>query len=484
MARPKDSTPTVFACTDCGHESPKWLGFCPSPACGSTVPLLEIKQSTARRPSSKWRDNGNATVQELSRVDAANHPHIKLPGQELNRVMGDGIVPGSVVLLTGEPGVGKSTLLLQIAGYLASQDLHVLYVGGEESPHQIKLRAQRLGISGQGIFILAESDVDLIIEKLDEDGPGLVIVDSIQTLYSRDAPPGPGSVSQVREAGLRLMQWAKRSHVPVLLSGHVTKDGNVAGPRVLEHLVDVVSYLEAQDSGVYRILRNAKNRFGSTTEVGVFEMTSQGLAEVDDPSQALLSQRYDQAVGAAVVPVLEGSRPLMVEVQALTSPSQIPVPRRVANGIDHNRLLMLAAVASRRGGLDLSGQDIIVSVAGGFRVSEPAVDLPLILAMASSLTNQALEPGVVAFGEVGLGGELRSVPQAQRRVQEAARLGLTKCILPVTAKDDIKPVEGVKVVLARSIRDAVREALGPDVQRRKLERRSESQEVALSPASA
>jgi len=482
VARLKESSNTVFACRDCGHESPKWLGFCPSPACGSTAPLVEVKRTPERRPSPAWTGNGDAPLHELSGVDPASHPHIRLPGQELNRVMGDGIVPGSVILLTGEPGVGKSTLLLQIAGYLASQGRDVLYVGGEESPHQIKLRAQRLGISGQRIFILAESDVDRIIEKLDEARPGLVIVDSIQTLYSRDAASGPGSVGQVREAGLRLMQWAKSSHVPVLLSGHVTKDGNVAGPRVLEHMVDVVSYLEAQDSGAFRILRNAKNRFGSTNEVGVFEMTGEGLTEVADPSQALLSQRYDRAVGAAVVPVLEGSRPLMLEVQALTSPSQIPVPRRVANGVDHNRLLMLAAVAGRRGGLELSGQDILVSIAGGFRVSEPAVDLPLVLAMASSLRNQALEPGLAAFGEVGLSGELRSVPQAQRRLQEAARLGLTRCIVPVTAKDDIKLAEGVEIVLVRSLREAIRAALGPSETQGKQEHRFEGEEAVFSPA--
>ena len=482
MARLKDSSPTVYACGDCGHESGKWLGFCPSPACGSTAPLIEMRQSPARRPSSTWPGNGETALQELSGVESASHPHIRLPGQELNRVMGDGIVPGSVILLAGEPGVGKSTMLLQIAGYLASQGRDVLYVGGEESAHQIKLRAQRLGVSGNRIFILAESDVDRIIEKLNEAKPGLVIVDSIQTLYSREAPSGPGSVGQVREAGLRLMQWAKSSYVPVLLSGHVTKDGNVAGPRVLEHMVDVVSYLESQDTGAFRVLRNAKNRFGSTNEVGVFEMTGRGLTEVADPSQALLSERYDRAVGAAVVPVLEGSRPLMLEVQALTSPSQIPVPRRVANGVDHNRLLMLAAVAGRRGGLELAGQDILVSIAGGFRVSEPAVDLPLVLAMASSLRNQALEPGLVAFGEVGLGGELRSVPQAQRRLQEAARLGLTRCILPVTAKDGIEPVEGVEVVLVRSLREAIRTALGPSEPQRKPENRFEGEEVVLSPA--
>ena len=308
--------------------------------------------------------------------------------------------------------------------------------------------------------MLSETDVDLVVERLEGSRPALAIIDSIQTLYSRDAPSSPGSVAQVREAGLRLMGWAKASQLPVFMAGHMTKDGSIAGPRVLEHMVDVVTYLESQDLTTYRILRNGKNRFGSTNDVGVFEMTDQGLVEVPDPSQALLAQRYDQAVGSALVPVVEGSRPLLLEVQALTSPSQIPVPRRVCNGVDYNRLLMLAAVATRRAGLELSGQDIIVSVAGGFRVSEPAADLAVVLAMASSLNNQPLDPNLLAFGEVGLSGELRTVPQAQRRLQEAARLGFTRCILPRTTMGDESAPEGMDLILARTLREALGAALG------------------------
>ena len=375
-------------------------------------------------------------------------------------------MPGSVILLAGEPGVGKSTLLLQVAKDMAASGRTVLYVSGEESPQQIKLRSERLGFAGEGVFLLSETDVDAVVNRLEESRPGLAIIDSVQTLYSRDAPSGPGSVVQIREAGLRLMRWSKARQVPVLLAGHVTKDGSVAGPKVLEHMVDVVTYLESQEFGAFRLLRCAKNRFGSTDEVGVFEMTEAGLVEVLDPSKTLLSQRYDQAMGSALVPVLEGSRPLMLEVQALTSYSHLPAPRRVANGVDHNRLLMLTAVAGRRAGLDLSGQDIIVSVAGGMRISEPAADLAIVLAIASSLHNRPLASDMVVFGEIGLGGEVRTVPQVQRRLQEAQRLGLTRAVLSDTALDkDARPPD-MNLVFARTVSQAIKAGLGERLERR------------------
>lgn len=461
MPRPKEQQRSVFLCQECGYQSSKWMGFCPSPACGSSLPLKETNFPPAGAPSHySWLAVPAEPLQELSRLNPEDQPRIGLPSAELNRVLGGGIVPGSVGLLAGEPGVGKSTLLLQIAQYMTSRGQTVLYVSGEESPHQIKLRSQRLGFAGDGVFLLSETDVDHILTKLDECQPALAIIDSIQTLYTQDAPSGPGSVVQVRECGLRLMRWAKLRNIPVLVAGHMTKDGSLAGPRVLEHMVDLVMYLEGQDLNTYRVLRNGKNRFGSTTEVGVFEMTGQGLAEVADPSQALLSQRYDRAVGAALVPVIEGTRPLLLEIQALTSPSHAPVPRRVANGVDYNRLLMLTAVVSRRAGLEISGQDIIVNVAGGFRVSEPAADLGVALAMASSLYNQPLAPNVVAFGEVGLSGELRTVPQAERRLLEAARLGLSRCILPETARQDVNHPPDTELVFVRTVRQALRAALG------------------------
>ncbi len=473
MAKAKDRKRSVFMCPACGNESAKWMGFCPALGCESQSPLVEMAAPSAvpkGRPG--WLANQATEVVELSSISTGDQQRDPLPSPELNRVLGGGVVPGSVVLLAGEPGVGKSTLLLQMAQYVAAKDKKVLYVSGEESPQQIKLRSDRLGIAGEGVMMLPETDLSAVLEKLDSVRPALVIVDSIQTLYSDDETSGPGSVSQVREAGLRLLRWAKDSGTPVFVSGHMTKDGSLAGPRVLEHMVDVVIYLESQEDGGYRVLRAGKNRFGATTEVGVFEMTERGLTDVEDPSKALLSQRAGGSIGAALAPVVEGSRPLLLEVQALTSPSQLPAPRRVANGVDYNRLLMLAAVAFRRAGLELSGQDIIVSVAGGFKISEPAADLPLVLAMASSLYDSPLDAEFFAFGEVGLSAEIRAVSQAQRRVTEAGRLGLKKCVLPEVCLEGLNVPQGMKVVGVRTLRQAVNAVLTKDRNRNQAESRS------------
>lgn len=459
MTRQSERRRRAFACQECGYQSSKWMGFCPAPSCNSGSPLVEIELAPARSPRSHWVDDNSTLPQELSRVSEESFPRIQLPSQELNRVLGGGLVAGSVVLLAGEPGVGKSTLLLQVAQSLASSGRKVLYVCGEESAQQIKLRSKRLGFDGQGIFLLGETDLGPMLEKLEEFRPEILMVDSIQTLYSEEVPSGPGSVAQVREAGLQLTRWAKLRHAPILLAGHITKDGSVAGPRVLEHMVDVVAYLESQEFSSYRILRSSKNRFGSTAEVGVFEMTGNGLSDVPDPSRALLSQRQENAVGSALAPVVEGSRPLLLEVQALTSPTQLPAPRRVANGVDHSRMLMIAAVAGRRAGVELAGQDIIVSVAGGFQVSEPAADLAMALAMASSLRNAAISPELVAFGEIGLSGELRTVPQAQRRLDEAARLGFSQCALPEASLEGLAPPDGMKLRPARTLRQMLRAVL-------------------------
>ena len=490
MAKVAERRRTVYYCRECGHESAKWMGFCPSPLCGSPQPMAESAApstpSGAQARRTGWVGTTGGEVLELSKLSADSQPRITLPSPELNRVLGGGVVPGSVALLTGEPGVGKSTLLLQLAHSLASaitpslrgrevsstlpptgrehssSSGPVLYVTGEESPVQVKLRAQRMGIVGEGILLLAETDVDAILDQLDQRQPGLVIIDSIQTLHTDSESSGPGSVGQVRECGLRLLRWAKTQGKPVFLSGHMTKDGALAGPRVLEHMVDVVLHLESQESGGYRVLRAAKNRFGSTDESGVFQMTERGLDDVPDPSRALLSQRAGPQLGAIVTPVLEGSRALLLEVQALTNFSQLPAPRRVANGVDYNRLIMLTAVATRRAGLELAGQDVIVNVAGGFRATEPASDLAIILAVASCYRNAPLPPAA-AFGEVGLSSELRTVPQAQRRVNEAARLGLARCILPSAALPEIETPPGMRLIGAETVGHAIRAALTPPV---------------------
>lgn len=460
MTRQRDPIRSEFVCQECGYKSPKWFGFCPASSCDSAVPLVEIGRSGFEKRETKWLPSDSSTLQELSSLTGDDHGRIRFESNELNRVLGGGVVPGSIILLAGEPGIGKSTLLLQIAQDFAAGNHKVIYISGEESPHQIKRRSQRLGFNGDGVYLLSQTDVDEIIGKLEEVRPELVIVDSIQTLYTDDITSGPGNVAQVRECGLRLMHWAKSRDAPILLAGHMTKDGSVAGPRVLEHMVDTVMYLEAQDINGYRMLRSGKNRFGSTTEIGIFDMSEKGLLEVDDPSKVLLSQRYEKSVGTVLVPVIEGSRSLLLEIQALTSFSNSPIPRRVGTGMDYNRILMLSTVTSRRAGLDLGRQDIIVNVAGGFRVNEPAADLGVCLAIASSFHNQGLASDMVVCGEVGLSGEVRNIPNPQRRVSEAFRLGLTKCLLPELSKNDVDPIDGMDFIFVRTLRQAFESALG------------------------
>lgn len=432
------------------------MGFCSS--CGVRSPLVEAPRGAHSSPRG-WLASSLAEPQELSEVVQAEQPRLPLAFGELNRVLGGGIVPGSLLLMAGEPGIGKSTLLLQVADSLAKSGNRVLYVSGEESAQQIKLRSTRLGVAGQGIHILLETDVDLVLKQMERYRPTLAMIDSIQALYTQEVPSGPGSVAQVRECTLRLMRWAKETAVPVLLTGHVTKDGTLAGPRVLEHIVDVVLYLEGDDLNSYRLLQSVKNRFGSTNEVGIFQMGSSGLEEVPDPSKAFLSQRGQESVGTAVVPVLEGSRPLLVEIQALTSPSLLPAPRRIANGVDFNRLLMLSAVLTRRVGLNLSNQDIIVSVAGGMRVREPAADAAIVLAIASSYRNSPLPRHMVALGEVGLSGELRSAPQPERRIGEAARLGFAQCLVPASARNSLTEIAGMEAIYAPTVAAALAQCL-------------------------
>ena len=393
---------------------------------------MEIPRGRAgEKPS--WLSYSPGTSQELSKVTLEDFPRLVLDMGEANRVLGGGLVRGSLVLVGGDPGVGKSTLLLQLSAALAMNSGPVLYVSGEESSQQIKLRAERLGIVGQGLHVLAETDMATILHHLGTISPTVAIIDSIQSVAFSDQPTGPGTIGQVRECGLAFLRWAKANGTPTFVTGHVTKEGNLAGPRTLEHMVDVVLYLEGSNLGSYRLLRGEKNRFGATHEVGVFEMRDKGLVEVLNPSEVALASRDRNAVGSVVVPVMEGTRPLLVEIQALTTPSSLPTPRRVANGVDMSRLLMVIAVLVKRAGVHLHGQDIIVNVAGGFRAMEPAVDLGIALALASSLRNVPLLDGMAVLGEIGLGGELRNISQLPRRLAELQHMGFDSCLGPESA---------------------------------------------------
>ena len=371
-----------------------------------------------------------ARAQPLTAVDSALAERIPVPLSEFNRVLGGGLVPGSLVLIGGDPGIGKSTLVLQTAGALADSSGPILYVSAEESVHQLKLRADRLGISGDDLWVLAETNLGEVLAAAEQRQPGLLIVDSIQTVYHDEITSAAGSVSQVRECTARLMQWAKPRGIPVMIVGHVTKEGTIAGPRVLEHMVDSVLYLEGDRFHQYRILRAVKNRFGSTDEVGVFEMGQVGLQEVHNPSEAFLEERTSGAAGSTVAVTVEGTRPILVEIQALTTSTTFGMPRRSANGLDTNRLQLLVAVLQKRVGLGLGNQDIYANVVGGLRLAEPAIDLAVATAVASSFRDVPVDPGTVAIGEIGLSGELRSVSQLDRRVTEAARLGFSRVILP------------------------------------------------------
>jgi len=422
----KSKFKNVFVCQQCGKESPKWLGRCPD--CQAWNSFLETR-ITLSHTSSQFFSRVNRP-QELSQVEKGDFPRFQLGYFEANRVLGGGLVPGSLVLVGGEPGIGKSTLLLQISAMMAENNKVVAYISGEESINQVKLRSERLGIEGKGIYFLSEPDLVAVLECLEELSPELAIIDSIQTMYLEDAAGMPGSISQVRECTWRLERWAKQKGIPLLITGHVTKEGAIAGPGTLEHIVDVVLYFEGEAFSSYRVLRSVKNRFGSTHEVGIFEMSDKGLIEVGNPSQVFLSAYKDGTMGSVVVPTLEGNRPLLVEIQALTTPNSFGQPRRVANGVDFNRLLLIIAVLTKRAGLKLFNQDIIVNVTGGLRVNEPAVDLGIASAIASSFSDAKPISGLVALGEVGLNGELRGVSHIERRIAEAIRLGFKSCLMP------------------------------------------------------
>jgi len=417
----------VFFCQQCGKESPKWLGRCPN--CGTWNSFVETTATLSRRPSSLLHSTGNKP-RELSCVEKTALPRLHSGFDEVDRVLGGGLVRGSLVLFGGEPGIGKSTLLLQMSAAMAETFGPIAYISGEESIDQVKLRAERLGLEGKALYFLPENNLSAVLEHLEGLSPTLAVVDSIQAMYLEDVSGAPGSIAQVRDCTLRLQYWAKRNNVPILMTGHVTKEGAIAGPGTLEHIVDAVLYFEGERFSSYRALRGVKNRFGSTKEVGIFGMGDSGLTEVENPSQFFLSQYRNGAVGSVVVPTLEGSRPLLVEIQALTTPNNFGPPRRIANGVDFNRLLLITAVLTKRTGLKLSKQDIIVNVTGGLRISEPAADLGIAAAIASSFYGSKPISNLVMLGEVGLNGELRQVSQIERRVSEAIRLGFKSCLLP------------------------------------------------------
>jgi DNA repair protein RadA/Sms len=451
-----------YVCESCGAEALKWSGQCK--ACGEWNTLVEtVVESRPDRSASRLLTPASQP-QPLSEIRADQFQRVPVAIGELARVLGGGIVPGSVVLIGGDPGIGKSTLLLQASAQLAEVGKPVLYMSGEESVQQIKMRADRLGLQQPGLYVVSEVSLDQILAHIEQLSPHLVVVDSIQAISSEDLESSAGSVSQVKACATALLRLAKAHGISIFLVGHVTKAGAIAGPRVLEHIVDAVLYLEGDRFHTYRLLRSVKNRFGSTHEVGVFEMTEQGMSEVSNPSEAFLAERLSDAAGSAIAVTMEGTRPLLVEIQALASTTSFGLPRRTANGIDFNRLLLLVAVLSKRVGLRLFDQDVFVNVVGGMRISEPAADLALALSIASSFRNVPVPDDLVAVGEVGLSGELRAVSHLSRRLNEAAKLGFSRCIVPGTYNRPVKAPEGMEAIPARSLPEALTVALGREAQ--------------------
>ena len=462
MPRPR----VAYSCTACGAETSRWEGRCPR--CESWGSLVEITtESNGLVPGITGDAPAPAALTALMEKAAAQPSRITVGAMpELMTVLGGGVVPGSVTLLGGEPGIGKSTLLLQIASVLGAAGANVVYVAGEESPEQIALRAARLSLAGDGVTLVSETNVDSLLHSLNENPPGLLLVDSIQTLRT-DTTSSAGSIAQVRECGARLVEWGRRRGVSIIMTGHVTKDGAIAGPRVLEHAVDVVLYLEGEGLGPYRVARCVKNRFGSTDEIAVLEMTDTGLREVDDPSAALTQERTSTAPGSIVTPIVEGTRPLLVEIQALVAPSGGADPRRMATGVDLNRLLLICAVLSRRLRLPLGKHDVIVNAIGGLRVTSPSADLAIALAIVSSLRDVPAAPDLAAVGEIGLTGDVRRVPQLQRRIGEAARRGYSRIITP--ADSATTSYATIDVNPASTLHEAVEQALSPYPERDNIE---------------
>ena len=448
MAKAKKS---MFFCQNCGHEESKWLGQCPM--CKEWNTFVEEKVASTKTAAVKERREARPVT--LSSVSTNEDERIRTGIKELDRVLGGGIVPGSLVLVGGDPGIGKSTLLLQVCQRLADAKKNILYISGEESLRQIKLRANRMGEFSDSLYLLCETNLEIIRGVIEQQKPEMVVIDSIQTMYNEEVTSAPGSVSQVRESTNVLMQLAKGLNISIFIVGHVTKEGTVAGPRVLEHMVDTVLYFEGDRHASYRILRGVKNRFGSTNEIGVFEMQKEGLAEVENPSEFMLSGKPEHASGSVVACAMEGTRPMLMEIQALVCRSNFGMPRRTAAGLDYNRVNLLMAVLEKRIGLPLSNYDAYVNIAGGIRMNEPAVDLGIIMAIASSYKNKPVSEDTIVFGEVGLSGEVRAVTMPEQRVAEAKKLGFQRCIVPEVCLKSIGRTEGIEVTGVKSVSQVI-----------------------------
>ena len=448
---------TVFFCQNCGHEEAKWLGQCP--VCKEWNTFVEEKKLPEKGSESGIRIKAEPI--SLSRIETKGEERIRTEMEELDRVLGGGIVKGSLVLVGGDPGIGKSTLLLQVCRILGEKGEEIIYISGEESARQIKLRADRMGKFDDRLSLLCETNLETIEEVIRTKKPHIAVIDSIQTMYSEEIGSAPGSVSQVREATNTLMHLAKGMGITIFIVGHVTKEGTVAGPRVLEHMVDTVLYFEGDRHASYRILRSVKNRFGSTNEIGVFEMGDAGLTEVPNPSEMLLAGRPQDTPGTCVTCVMEGARPVLAEIQALAVSSPAGNPRRTSNGFDYNRFAMLLAVLEKRGGLKVSACDAYLNIIGGLSLDEPAADLAAVIALASSYLDRPVPADLVAIGEVGLTGELRSVSQLGQRVSEVRRLGFTQCLIPSRRTGELAAPAGLRLIPVRNIGEAIRAALRP-----------------------
>ena len=444
---------TSFSCQACGHQAPRWLGRCPD--CGGWNTMKEERQAATGKGRPAAIKTAPAVATPIAEIEIVGEPRRLTQIGEFDRVLGGGVIPGSVILIGGDPGIGKTTLLLQALPRLAGKNEQVLYVSGEESPRQIKMRGQRLGIEHPNLLILAETSLEQILKAVQEIQPAALVVDSIQTVYTEQITSAPGSISQVQEVAGQLMWLAKRAGVPVFIIGHVTKDGAIAGPRLLEHIVDTVLYFEGDKGHSYRILRAVKNRFGSTNEIGVFEMKDSGLEEVSNPSELFLAERSHRSTGSVVVSSLEGSRPILVEMQALVSATSYAMPKRMANGVELNRVSLLLAVMEKRLGLHLSGQDVYVNVVGGMQIDEPAIDLGIVAAVTSSLREVPIEPSLLVLGEVGLGGEVRAISQAELRIREAAKMGFKRCLLPERNLAKLDPIDGIELIGIHEVGEAL-----------------------------